>query len=59
MEIFMDFKPGDIVMLKSGGPNMTIGEIVPSGSNFIVYCDWFDGTKFERYKFFYESLKLV
>lgn len=34
-------KPGDVVMLKSGGPEMTVSAI--EGEK--VYCEWFDGTK--------------
>jgi uncharacterized protein YodC (DUF2158 family) len=36
-----NFKVGDVVRLKSGGPNMTIGEIGDTG----VYCQWFAGDK--------------
>ena len=35
----MTFKLGDIVTLKSGGPKMTIGEIV--GVNGNANCTWF------------------
>jgi uncharacterized protein YodC (DUF2158 family) len=34
----MDFKIGDVVILKSGGPNMTITKIEDS----ICYLVWFD-----------------
>ena len=34
------FKVGDIVMLKSGGPSMTVEEIQADGR---VACSWFDG----------------
>lgn len=33
-----NFKPGDIVELKSGGPDMTISSI----ENGSVFCQWFD-----------------
>jgi uncharacterized protein YodC (DUF2158 family) len=33
------FKVGDVVMLKSGGPHMTIEAIQPDGS---YTCIWFD-----------------
>jgi uncharacterized protein YodC (DUF2158 family) len=33
------FKVGDVVCLKSGGPQMTVSDIVADG----VYCQWFDG----------------
>lgn len=29
---------GDVVTLKSGGPDMTVSEILPDG---VVRCDWF------------------
>ena len=31
-------KPGDIVMLKSGGPDMTVAWIADNEA----YCEWFD-----------------
>ncbi len=34
----MDFKPGDIVKLKSGGPKMTVSEIIEDEE---VICKWF------------------
>jgi uncharacterized protein YodC (DUF2158 family) len=34
-----DFKPGDVVQLKSGGPVMTIKFIDEDGD---VFCEWFD-----------------
>jgi uncharacterized protein YodC (DUF2158 family) len=38
------FKPGDIVQLKSGGPIMTVSAV---GTDFSarmkVWCQWFDG----------------
>lgn len=37
----MEFKPGDIVQLKSGGPTMTVQEIDDGG----VFCVWFDKNK--------------
>jgi len=41
-----DFKVGDIVQLKSGGPKMTVGEkpyLMKSHRG--VYCQWFSGSK--------------
>lgn len=35
----MDFKPGDILQLKSGGPTMT----VTSAEGTDVHCAWFLG----------------
>jgi uncharacterized protein YodC (DUF2158 family) len=43
-----DFKPGDVVRLKSGGPKMTLGNFVELGDNpRTAYCCWFDGGKME------------
>jgi uncharacterized protein YodC (DUF2158 family) len=36
-----EFKKGDVVVLKSGGPSMTVHEVQSSQ----LYCIWFDGTK--------------
>ena len=38
----MEFKIGDVVMLKSGGPSMTISEI---GANDIITCIWFENSE--------------
>lgn len=39
----MDFKAGDVVQLKSGGPHMTISTIdrVYDGGELYAWCDWF------------------
>ncbi|MDD5219585.1 MAG: DUF2158 domain-containing protein [Candidatus Bipolaricaulis sp.] len=34
------FKVGDLVMLKSGGPKMTVSAISPNGA--AIECMWFD-----------------
>ena len=35
----MKFKKGDVVLLKSGGPDMTVEEVYPHLET--VYCRWF------------------
>lgn len=43
-----DFKKGDVVQLKSGGPKMTIqnlGDYGPLGPEEGAACVWFEGTK--------------
>jgi len=40
----MAFAEGDIVILKSGGPPMTVEEIVADG----VWCLWFEGKRRQR-----------
>ncbi len=50
------FKSGDVVQLRSGGPKMTVNDIV-SGR---VECMWFsEGNKLENGRFNKEALKLV
>lgn len=40
------FAPGDTVILKSGGPTMTIEKIAKSASGeTLAWCIWFDGSK--------------
>jgi len=43
-----EFKIGDVVILKSGGPTMTvhkIGSYTGTGSDKELICVWFDGPK--------------
>jgi len=49
-----EFKPGDVVQLKSGGPKMTVDTVAAfmSGGNPQAKCVWFDGTK--RYEELFE-----
>lgn len=38
-------KKGDMVRLKSGGPNMMVtyvGEGAYGGADLVVFCEWFD-----------------
>jgi uncharacterized protein YodC (DUF2158 family) len=41
----MSFKVGDMVKLKSGGPDMTVMKIGTAGGEPMVWCVWFEGTK--------------
>lgn len=52
-----EFKEGDIVTLKSGGPKMTV-EFTENDSK-LVYCTWFDGTEKKEDSFFPDSIKIV
>jgi uncharacterized protein YodC (DUF2158 family) len=52
------FKDGDIVVLKSGGPNMTV-EVASTYMTGLVYCSWFDGKKVKKEQFQPEALKLA
>ncbi|GAB3741825.1 YodC family protein [Spirosoma lituiforme] len=38
------FKLGDLVQLKSGGPIMTVSKLIDSVQNSSVECVWFNGT---------------
>lgn len=40
------YKEGDLVVLKSGGPVMTVVDVSPDGSG--VWCQWFSGKKLEK-----------
>ena len=52
------FKIGDIVKLKSGGPDMTVQDDSNVGET-VYWCQWFAGKKLERGRFAPESLELV
>ena len=41
MENSVEFKAGDVVRLKSGGPEMTIGEIGTGDYEGKAKCQWF------------------
>jgi uncharacterized protein YodC (DUF2158 family) len=59
--IMAKFKPGDLVVLKSGGPVMTVESIDPTlltGRPGIV-CVWFAGAKRETAYFEEESIELA
>lgn len=42
------FKPGDIVRLKSGGPDMTVSAIGSGVFAGEIHCEWFSGKKHEH-----------
>jgi uncharacterized protein YodC (DUF2158 family) len=50
----MTLKPGDLVVLKSGGPTMTVDTVntdIFDGKVTGVLCAWFVGEKLERVRF--------
>ena len=51
------FTVGEIVQLKSGGPDMTVEEYVSFAGQY--RCQWFGGKKLESGTFPPESLKKV
>lgn len=40
-----EFKVGDVVKLKSGGPKMTATTVGDKYGTPTVWCTWFEGTK--------------
>ncbi len=54
------FKIGDTVQLKSGGPEMTVTDIQDSVSSQrqikIIICTWFDKGKYDSHAFDSEAL---
>lgn len=49
-----DFKIGDIVQLKSGGPKMTVNDVSQAVTG--LWCQWFKGSKLERGHFMKDTL---
>lgn len=52
------FAVGNIVKLKSGGPEMTV-QVVPKPPGVYFDCQWFAGKKLESGRFPADSLELV
>lgn len=46
----VSFAPGDIVMLNSGGPRMTVVDVGTYGGELKVKCQWFAGNQFDELK---------
>jgi len=54
MEEEIQVRPGDIVVLKSGGPRMTAGSYL----NAVVNCYWFDTDKvFHQQQIHFKALE--
>ena len=57
------FKSGDLVVLKSGGPTMTIDavntDVFDDNKITGVVCVWFVGQKLERFRFEQGAIQLV
>ena len=49
-----EFSVGDIIKLKSGGPEMTIQKVLPSIEHY--QCQWFAGKKLDSGKFPFDSV---
>jgi len=55
----MDFAKGDVVVLKSGGPKMTIEKIGPLGfykKEVGAHCCWFENEHLNRDAFAFDIL---
>ncbi len=52
----MKFKVGDIVELKSGGPEMTVNGFAANGK---CVCSWFAAGEARTEQFFPDALELV
>ena len=50
---------GKKVKLKSGGPEMTVNEVVPTPFGPALACAWFDETKLKKDTFSPEAIELV
>jgi uncharacterized protein YodC (DUF2158 family) len=54
----MKFQVGNIVKLKSGGPDMTV-QVVYDDAKVTYRCQWFAGKKLESGSFPEDSLEIV
>ena len=52
-------KAGDVVQLKSGGPEMTVNFVENDGGTEVAACTWFVNSKRENGRFAVATLKLV
>ncbi len=52
------FKAGDLVQLKSGGPQMVVEKFGGYGHSDTYLCTWFSGAKHNSNHFAEEALKL-
>ena len=52
-------KAGDVVQLKSGGPEMTVNFVENSSGTEEAACSWFVNSKKESSRFPVSTLKLV
>lgn len=50
---------GDVVMLKSGGPTMTVDSVGDHYGTTSVFCTWFDGKRKQSDAFPITSVEIV
>lgn len=53
-----ELRPGDVVQLRSGSPDLTVEEIIPAEPACIM-CQWFNDTELAHGVFPAPSLKIV
>jgi uncharacterized protein YodC (DUF2158 family) len=51
------FKLGDIVRLKSGGPDMTVKEVSENSNEYV--CRWFSGSRLSQASFEADTVELA
>jgi uncharacterized protein YodC (DUF2158 family) len=54
----VEIKAGDVVMLKSGGPTMTVSSVGDYYGTMSAWCVWFDGRKQSTGTFPLTSLRI-
>ena len=53
-------KPGDVVMLKGGGPKLTVSSVEMVNGRLCAFVDWFDDNgKLTSHLFSVEAIKRV
>lgn len=57
MSITKKFKPGDAVVLNSGGPTMTVVRYDPADGEEVV-CQWFNKEKLDERAFHQDVIRL-
>ncbi len=50
-----EIETGDVVELKSGGPSMTVVDVVGE----LIRCVWWDGHDYDEAEFFKQTIQLV
>jgi uncharacterized protein YodC (DUF2158 family) len=51
------FNVGDVVMLKSGGPEMTVSQIANNRGTLLIRTTWFEGDELKHGQFVEDSLQ--
>jgi len=54
-----EFKPGDVVQMKSGGPKMTVFHIGEQYGETRIFCTWIEGSKKYEETFYPAVLKII